>query len=76
MLGTMTNKNVLPLDSEACDVRNSEDCELFTPAGHMYTFCNENGVFLCCKNCEMPMTEAEEAEARAEFGDEVWDSLG
>jgi hypothetical protein len=41
----------------------------------MSMFSNEDGVFLCCDSCEMPLTEAEEAQARAEWGDEVWDSL-
>ena len=42
----------------------------------MSTFYDEDGnELLCCKECEMPMTEAEEAEARAKWGDEVWDSL-
>jgi hypothetical protein len=61
---------------EMCDVRNLPNCLLLTPVGHMSTFYDEDGnELLCCEECEMPMTEAEEAEARAKWGDEVWDSL-
>jgi hypothetical protein len=42
----------------------------------MSMFSNEDGVTQrCCIYCDPPLTPEEEAEARAEFGDEVWDSL-
>jgi hypothetical protein len=66
----MTNQNVLPL--EACDVRNSEDCLLFTPAGVCSTFYqdDEDGNVVeqfCCPKCDPPLTEEEAEQMRREY---------
>jgi hypothetical protein len=37
---------------EACEVRNSENCRLFTPIGSCSTMYDEDGNgYLCCENC-------------------------
>jgi hypothetical protein len=59
----------------ACDLHTDENCLLFTanpddfdPYGHD----DDGNVLLRCSEC---LTAEEEADARAEFGDAVWDSL-
>jgi hypothetical protein len=62
---------------EACDVRNSEHCKLFTPAGVCSSFfeyeCDDdagNCIYIerfCCPNCDPPLTEEEAVQMRMEF---------
>ena len=64
--------NLAPLEIyEACDVRNSEYCPLFTPAGVCSTFYqhDEDGNVVeqfCCPECDPPATEAGAEEMRAD----------
>ena len=65
--------NLAPLEIyEACDVRNSEYCPLFTPAGVCSTFYqhDEDGNVVeqfCCPKCDPPLTEEEAEQMRREY---------
>ena len=67
----MTNETLF-----ACTIANSAYCRLFTtnPNGFTESQDEDGNTQRCCAYCNPPLTPEEEAEARAEFGDE-WDSL-
>lgn len=62
----------------ACDLHTDANCVLFTSDPDEfdpYYEYDEDGNAVVRWRCSECLTDAEEAEARAEFGDEVWDSL-
>jgi len=72
-------------DLVACSIHNTKECELFTDnpndfdrdGGYWQRWIEEDEdgkevTLYCCSQC---LTPEEEAAARRECGDEVWDSL-